>query len=109
MPQVPVLGRGHHRKPHVTCAECRGACCEELRTPSGPRWAWMPWTRGWLRARGLDPATVAMGVTMAMVCPHLGPDGRCQCYEDRPLVCMAYPEGGPDCLEVQRRRRPHQT
>lgn len=85
-----------------SCRVCKGACCEEL-TVSPPRWA--PWTRAWLMARGLNPKTVPLGVRLESRCPQLLCSGRCGIYQDRPLVCRAYPVGSEDCLEVINRRR----
>jgi hypothetical protein len=93
------------------CDDCRGACCEELEV----HW-WdllMPWVWSWLRARGLSPLGLVrvgyLGRRLAIRCRRLGLDGRCEVYQDRPLVCRAYQEGSPACEEVRKRRRPHNT
>jgi hypothetical protein len=89
----------------MTCLECRGACCEDLTTPRGPRWTWAPWTRAWLKARGLDPATCPTGTHLGLSCPELDSAGKCQIQDRKPLVCKAFREGGKLCLETQKKRR----
>ena len=90
----------------MTCDEFRGACCEELTTPSRWQCLAVPWVREWLLARGLSPATVAGDCRMVLRCPQLTPEGRCAIEDSKPLVCRVLQEGGAACLEVNARRRP---
>jgi Fe-S-cluster containining protein len=94
----------------VTCAECRGACCEELEFATVPEdffaAEWLA-VRGTVleRRRGEVPGKPIALLRFECRCPELTSDGRCAVYADRPLNCVLYQEGGPACLEVVARRR----
>jgi len=43
-------------------------------------------------------------------CSKLTAAGRCSIYDQRPMVCLAYVAGGPECLAtISRRRTPEQA
>lgn len=80
----------------MNCLQCRGACCEERITPTvNPTFITRFFERRW----------IALHDTSDGSCRELSDEGRCQIYGDRPLICRAYPAGGPDCLAVVSRRR----
>lgn len=83
----------------VNCRACAGACCESLHlTPApGELGAWL---------RTFAARELASGqVEVEVRCSRLTPAGACSVYEERPGICRAFPAGGPQCLEVVRRRR----
>jgi Fe-S-cluster containining protein len=89
----------------VNCLECRGACCEELVVPfvalinassSVAEAEWMG-----VRASSIEDGRARFDVR----CPKLDACGRCSVHDEKPLICAVYPAGGPDCLDVVRRRR----
>lgn len=47
----------------------------------------------------------AQGIEIEARCGKLQDDGRCGVYATRPMLCRVYKPGGPDCLDVVRRRR----
>ena len=88
----------------MNCAECRGACCEEMALREVDVRIHADALR-WLRLHS-DPAANTRGwLTFEVRCGALSQDGRCNVYEDRPAMCRYYPAGGQDCLDTVKRRR----
>lgn len=89
----------------MNCLECRGACCEEFTTDMamthGPKYFWPE--RQWLSFH----ATRVEGAkfTFEVRCQKLTPEGRCEIWEDRPIICEVFAAGSKPCLDVVRRRR----
>lgn len=94
----------------MTCAECRGACCEEFSIPNhaidreDPVSLWLSYhaERRFIPVMGkLSPVYL-----FNCRCTKLSPEGTCTIYEDRPEPCRQFLQGGPDCLAAIERRRP---
>jgi Fe-S-cluster containining protein len=86
----------------MNCLECRGACCESFSIPIADVKPPGPDERSWLELHGTREGD---SIAFECRCTALTADGRCSIYEGRPLVCVFYAPGGPDCLETVRRRR----
>ena len=79
------------------CIDCGGACCKFVTIPLDM--VRYRFDRDWLKARGkLLPD--GRWIIEAR-CPKLGVNGRCKCYDERPLACMDYEVGGEACMEVR--------
>jgi Fe-S-cluster containining protein len=100
------------RAPRELCSAC-GACCrvitidrspEELRAiaeltrvlgiPSDLQFAaqhWRPLTRAEAMQRNPFYTAQLPADAYLYTCDQLGDDGRCLCYDERPLVCRGYP------------------
>jgi Fe-S-cluster containining protein len=94
----------------MKCSECRGACCEALSIPlfANPTGNFvMNENNRWLALHGkLVKGQNDMDlVKLEVACTKLTEDGRCGIYEDRPMTCVLYEPGGPDCLTVVKERR----
>lgn len=95
----------------MKCGECRGACCESICIPlfDNPTGNFMiNENNRWLAAHGtLDPAKETIGdrVKLEVRCNKLTDKGECGDYEKRPLPCVLYEPGGPDCLATVKARR----
>ncbi len=86
------------------CAECKGACCEQLHVPI---------SRGreeeYGRARGVVVRLSGqLAVRLEQQCAQLD-QGRCSIYASRPVICREYAVGGMGCLDAVRERRPEQA
>ncbi len=105
-----------------TCAECRGACCEEVELTLTPADFFAD---EWLVAR-LGPHVKSRCVTrdgksevitrLEVRCSKLTADGLCSVHHTvepddspngaQPIACRIAKVGDPWCLDVVRRRRP---
>lgn len=109
----------------MKCGECRGACCESICIPlfDNPTGNFLiNENNRWLAAHGtLDPAkekhtqvfdkvapqNIMTGdrVKLEVRCTKLTDEGECSIYKERPLPCVLYEPGGPDCLATVKARR----
>lgn len=86
----------------MKCDVCKGACCEDIPLEGGSR-APNKDAERWLSLHPVN-ADGSLGR-----CSQLNGEGRCAIYDDRPLLCAVFPQGGPDCLDaVQRLRTPEE-
>ncbi len=92
----------------MNCLECKGACCEWLGVHV-PAFAGLGGTVEFLRARGqVDEVSAALDpvfVVLECRCPKLTDEGLCGIYDTRPMVCVDFEPGCPDCLRSVRARR----
>lgn len=86
----------------LPCAQCGALCCRYMAIEVDP-----PETaeddddvRWYLLHRNVRVLIDREGdwlVAFDTPCAKLGPDGRCQDYENRPLLCRSYPHGNEPC------------
>jgi Fe-S-cluster containining protein len=91
----------------MNCTACRGACCEEFIVPAADVRPPGLDERRWLELHAVATGNILTGRELRFECrcTKLTAEGRCSVYADRPRTCQTYRAGGPDCLEVVRRRR----
>jgi Fe-S-cluster containining protein len=91
----------------VNCQACRGACCEEFTIPATDVRPPGPDERRWLElhATSQEHILAPRELRFECRCTALTSEGRCSIYSMRPMVCVVYKAGGPDCLDTVRRRR----
>jgi Fe-S-cluster containining protein len=71
--------------------------------PPGPdAWRWVELHGRKVLEEGPDSRVL---IEFECRCTKLTADGRCGIYEERPLVCVLFAPGGPDCMDTVRRRR----
>ena len=83
----------------VGCEKCKGACCASFSIPSLGGTDDMS---RWLAFHGTQRDG---SLEFECRCSKLTGAGRCSIYESRPLVCVKYVAGGPQCLATLHRRR----
>lgn len=79
---------------HPACAECAGACCENLLMPIDPSFMSSP-VRKYLRTRGEFEGDYM--IRLNCPCRYLTDEGQCGIYTSRPDVCRTAAVGGAGC------------
>lgn len=82
----------------LPCAQCDGLCCRYMAIQiDSPETATdyddIRWHLLHRNVRLLIDREGDWLVAFDTPCSRLGPDGRCQDYENRPLLCRSYPDG----------------
>ena len=86
----------------LPCAQCGALCCRymalEVDTPeTAEEYDDVRWYLLHQKVRVLIDPDGDWFVAFDTPCEQLGPDGRCQDYENRPELCRSYPHDGEPC------------